>query len=185
TNQTHDLYLGTSLYLARGIVSVTVDGDSAASLDCFLNVGSEVVTRRLLRQAVPAGSHTVTFTVQNVNHAPQFQGDIASSGFNFIFDYIEAAVPTTNVEDAIVTYDSVSPALDLDTDATYKVSPQRLLWHILKLGFRGQLNEYLGVFWWNQRKRVGATWNSAVITFAGTWANDDIARLSVGGFTMT
>ncbi len=186
TKQAHDLYLGTSLYTDRGIVSMTVDGDSPTDLDCFLNVGSEVVTRRLVRAGVAAGSHTVTFTVENVNHQPHLivnGKDV--SGFNFIFDYIEAAVPTADIEDAMVRYDNVSPALDFDTDATYKMSPQRLLWHIQKLGFKGQLNEYLGVFWWNQRKRMGAIWNPVVVTFGGTWANNDRAQIEIDTFIIS
>ena len=79
------------------------------------------------------------------------------------------------------------PALDYDTDATYKVSPQRLLWHLQKLGFRGQLNEYLGVFWWNQRKRasgyngIDVVWNSADVMFSGTWQPGETATLRIGG----
>ena len=169
--QTHDLYLGTSLYSDRGTVAISLDGDAPATLNCYLNTGSEVVTRRLLRTGVAAGDHIVTLTLQNSK--------------TLIFDYIEAAVPTADIPDAVVTYPNVSPALDFDTDATYKMSPQRLLWHIQKLGFRGQLNEYLGVFWWNQRKRSGGVWNSAVVTFGGTWANGDKAQFSIGGFTMT
>ncbi|MBV9781277.1 MAG: hypothetical protein JOY62_15035 [Acidobacteriaceae bacterium] len=189
SRHTHDLYLGTSLYVDRGIVSVTLDGNQLADLDCFLNLGSELVTRRLIQPQVPAGAHTVTFTVKSVNHVAQFPTDINSSGFTFIFDYIEAAVPTAEVADATVTYGNISPALDFDTDATYKVSPQRLLWHLLKLGFNGQLNEYLGVFWWNQRKRFGETWNSGVVTFNGEWQGNEDPRaavqLTIGGFTMT
>ena len=180
--QDHHLYLGTSLYVDRRIVSVTLDGDSATTLDCYLNTGSEVVTRRLVRTGVPAGTHTVTFTAGDVNPSAQS----AAGVFAFIFDYIEAAVPTADVTDAVITYENVSPALDYDTDATYKMSPQRLFWHLLKLGFRGQLNEYLGVFWWNQRKRAGDVWNSAVIDFSQQdWANGDQALLTIGGFTMT
>ncbi len=187
-NQVHDLYLGTSLYIDRGIIEVTLDDISLGSLDCYLetgpslqNPGSEVVTRRLLISGVPAGAHTVTLALDRVNN-------LNSYGFNFIFDYLEAALPTSDVGDAIVTYDNVSPALDFDTDATYKMSPQRLLWHILKLGFKGQLNDYLGVFWWNQRKRVGATWNSAVVaitpTGGGTWTDADYLTVAIGGFKM-
>ena len=182
STQTHDLYLGTSLYVDRRIVSITLDGDSATTLDCYLNTGSEIVTRRLVRAGVPAGTHTVTFTAGAVNPSAQSSAGV----FAFIFDYIEAAVPTPNIPDALVTYENVSPALDFDTDATYKMSPQRLMWHLLKLGFRGQLNEYLGVFWWNQRKRAGGIWNSAVIDFSQqTWVEGDIATVSIGGFTLT
>lgn len=178
SNQVHDLYLGTSLYLDRGIVSATLDGDSPTNLDCYLKVDSEVVTRRLLRTQVAAGTHTVTVSVNSSNNQ-------LSTGFNFIFDFVEAAVPTADVNDASVSYDNVSPALDFDTDATYKLSPQRVLWQLLKLGFQGQLNEYLGVFWWNQRKRVSGVWNSAVVTFGPTWENNDIASLTIGTFKMT
>jgi hypothetical protein len=159
------------------MVSVTLDGDSATTLDCYLNTGSEVCTRRLLRTGVAAGTHSVTFTVGAAN--PNTQS--TDGTFAFIFDYLEAAVPATEVNDALITYPNVSPALDFDTDATYKMSPQRLLWHVLKLGFQGQLNEYLGVFWWNQRKRVEDVWHSAVIDFSQqAWTDGDIANITIG-----
>lgn len=171
--QTHDLYLGTSLYSTRGTVSVSVDNDAPTTLDCNLNVESELVTRRQLRTSVAPGKHTVSITLLDTNNT-------ADKILNFIFDYIEAAIPTVNVFDASVSYPNISPALDYDTDATYKLSPQRLLWQIRKLGFLGHLNEYLGVFWWNQRVRAGATWNSADITVGGTWQQGDSAELSIG-----
>jgi hypothetical protein len=177
---THDLYLGTSLFNNRGIVSVSLDGQPPAPIDCFLNVSSEVVTRRLVSTSVSAGSHQVTFTLLGQNHQPvDSKWDITSLEFQFLFDYIEAAIPS-DIPDALVTYPTVSAALDFDTDATYKVSPQRLLWHLQKLGFGGQLNEYLGVYWWNQRRRVGSVTNSAVITLSGTWASGDSAVITIG-----
>ncbi|MBV9680067.1 MAG: hypothetical protein JO185_27280, partial [Acidobacteriaceae bacterium] len=128
----HDLYLGTSLGNNKGAVHVSVDGDSTTTQDCYLNVDSELVTRRLLRRSVAPGTHTVNLTSLNAN--------------SFTFDYLEAAIPS-DIPSPAVIYPNVSPALDFDTDATYKVSPQRLLWHFSKLGFAGQINEYLGVFW--------------------------------------
>lgn len=178
----HDLYLGTSLFRDRGIVSVVLDGADLSNVDCFLNVSSEVVTRRLLQKAVPAGTHTLTLTLLANNHqALDPKWDINSTGHRFLFDYIEAAIPS-DIPDAAVAYPNVSAALDFDTDATYKVSPQRLLWHLRKLGLAGQMNEYLGVYWWNQRKRVNGVWNSAVVTFQGTWAAGDSAAITIGGF---
>ena len=179
----HDLYLGTSLYQNRGIVSISLDGDTPSALDCFLNVTSEVVTRRALRSGVPGGTHTVRITVESSNHqAIDPKWDINSLGFYFQFDYIEAAL-RSDLPDAAVSYPNVSPALDFDTDATYKISPQRLLWHLQKLGFGGQLNEYIGVYWWNQRKRNGAQWNSATIGIGGTWAPGDSANITIGAST--
>lgn len=183
--KTHDLYLGTSLQNNRGMVSVKLDARAATELDCFLNVGAEVVTRRLLAKSVPAGTHTVTLTLESKNHQAQGSWDTNSTGYYFLFDYIEAAIPS-DVPDPPVTYKNVSAALDFDTDATYKVSPQRLLWHLKKLGFSGQLNEYLGVFWWNQRKRVTDPaaqnpWPSTTVTFSGNWTAGDTATITLGG----
>ncbi len=180
---THDLYLGTSLFNNRGMVSATLDGTVVLqSLDCFLNVSSEVVTRRILKSGVPAGTHTVTLTLLSQNHkGTDPTWDPSSLGYQFVFDYIEAAI-RSDIPNALITYPNVSAALDFDTDATYKVSPQRLLWHMNKLGFAGQLNEYVGVYWWNQRKRVGGVLNSAVVTFSGTWAAGDSATINIGGF---
>ena len=187
SNSQHDLYLGTSLFSNRGIVSVTLDGNSLPDLDCFLNVSSEVVTRRLLQKSVPAGAHTVTLTLSDNNHQTQNRGswDLSSTGYQFLFDYLETACPS-DLPDPLFVYNNVSAALDFDTDATYKVSPQRLLWHLNKLGLNGQLNEYLGVYWWNQRKRVMSStdrWPSAAVTFEGTWAPGDVATVSLGTFS--
>lgn len=179
--QTHDLYLGTSLMNDRGTVTVAIDGVTISpSLNCYLDSKVELVTRRLVTSSVAAGKHSVTIT-------------LTGAGV-FLFDYLEAAVKTPNIPDADITYSNLSPALDFDTDATYKMSPQRLLWHVRKLGFEGHMNEYLGVFWWNQRKMVNATWNAVVVTVAGTWLEKDSAQLLIGSgdatvasnyFTMT
>ena len=176
-SQTHNLYLGTSLYIDRGTITVSVDGDTPTPLDCYLKTGSELVTRRLLRTNLSGGSHTIVITLSSARNSD-------SSDTNFVFDYIEAAIPTNDIPDAPIIYPNVSPALDYDTDATYKMSPQRILWHIRKLGFHGHMNEYLGVFWWNQRKSAGATWNSVVLTVGGTWQNNDYAELNIGGFVI-
>ena len=187
STQSHDLYLGTSLFNNRGIVSVSLNGDAATTVDCFLNVSSEVVTRRLLRQTVPAGTHSLAITLLANNHQaqkpplPAPQWDVTSLSFQFVFDYIEAAV-ASDIPDPVVTYSNVSAALDFDTDATYKVSPQRLVWHLQKLGLNGQMNEYVGVYWWNQRKRINGIWNSAVVTLSGTWAAGDSATITIGTF---
>ena len=176
----HDLYLGTSLTQSRGIVSVTLDENAAADLNCSLDIADELVTRRPVSKGVAGGEHTVTITLQASS------GNAGYSDCGFIFDYLEAAVPG-DFPDAQVVYEKVSPALDYDTDATYKVSPQRLLWHLQKLGFRGQLNEYLGVFWWNQRKRasgyngVNVVWNGADVILSDGWAAGDIATIRIGG----
>lgn len=161
----HDLYLGTSLYVDRGKVGVQLDGDAQTSLDCYLNNEPAVVTRRRVRSGVAAGQHTVTLT--------------STTGF-FYFDFLEAVV-ASDVPDALPARTNISPALDYSTDHTYKLSPARLMWNFDKLGFAGPMNEYIGVFWWNQRVRTGATIPSATVTFSGTFVSGDQIFLNIGG----
>ncbi|MCC6591617.1 MAG: hypothetical protein IT168_33330 [Bryobacterales bacterium] len=178
---THDIYLGTSLYRDRGIVSVRLDGDSATDLDCFLAVDSPLVTRRKIRQNVGAGEHTIEITLTGAKHVKQGLWDSDSLGTYFYFDYLEAAV-LSDVPDPVQTYANVSPAIDYDTDHTYKLSPQRLIWNLDKLGFRGTLNEYVGVFWWNQRRRVGGQFPSVTVTFSTSgWGYGGAVWLQFGG----
>ncbi len=181
---THNLYMGTSLYGTpvsggglvlvtdtlynpslnsqfysdRGVAGVRLDGDAETLLDCRVNTGSALVTRRLLRTAVPAGKHTVTIRVQE-------------AGFVY-FDFLDVAV-LSDVPDALAPRANISPALDFDTDQTYKVSPARLMWMMDKLGYAGPVNEYLGVFWWNQRVASGGSVSTAQVAFTGTFAAGD------------
>jgi hypothetical protein len=155
---THNLYMGTSLYSDRGTAGIRLDGDTETLLDCLVNTSSAIVTRRLLRTAVPAGTHSVVIRVQQAGV--------------IYFDFLEAAV-LSDVPDALAPRPNISGALDFDTDQTYMVSPSRLLWMMNKLGYAGPINEYLGVFWWNQRVASGATFSTAQITFAGAFASGD------------
>lgn len=155
---THNLYLGTSLYIDRGVAGVSLDGDPQTQLNCYLNTGSAVVTRRLLRSSVAAGKHTVVITV-------------VQAGIIY-FDFLEAAV-LSGVPAPLAPRANISAALDFDTDQTYMVSPARLLWMMNQLGYAGPINEYLGVFWWNQRVASGGSFSTAQVTFAGAYAGGD------------
>jgi hypothetical protein len=163
---THDLYLGTSLYSDRGRVAVSLDGSAETELNCYLAATAAVNTRRLLRQNVPAGQHDVTIR-------------LLDSKF-FYFDFLEAAVPA-DVPEALPALAHFSPALDYSTDHTYKLSPARLMWNFDQMGFAGPMNEYLGVFWWNQRTRVGAVIPQVKVTFGGSWLAGDQVLLLIGG----
>ncbi len=163
---THDLYLGTSLYSDRGKVNVSLDGGAPTELDCYLSNLTAVNTRRRVRTAVPAGEHTVRIEM--------------TAGPFFYFDFLEAAVPT-DVPDAPPARADLSPALDYSTDHTYKLSPARLMWNFDKLGFAGPMNEYIGVFWWNQRKRVDEHFPQAVVTLSGTFVPGDAVFVRIGG----
>lgn len=164
----HDLYVGTSLYSDRGVAGVRLDEDAETDLDCRLNSEPAVVTRRLVRAAVPAGTHTLTIRLK-------------SEGC-FYFDFLEAAVPS-DIPDALPAIENVSPALDYSTDHTYKLPPARILWMFDQLGYAGPMNEYIGVFWWNQRTRVDALIPSVQVTFDGEFLAGDQVFASIGGQT--
>lgn len=160
---THDIYVGTRLDTNCGIISATLDGGSAVTLDCY---GAATQIRRRLFAGVAAGKHSVVITCTSPINP-------LSMGWYFYFDYLECAV-RTDVPDAIETRTDVGVATDYDTDNTYKLSPQRLLWNLQKLGLVGEVDHYAGVFWWPVRKMLTApsTWSQqTVITFSGapTW----------------
>jgi hypothetical protein len=163
----HDLYIGTSLYSDRGAWSCSLDGDAATTLDCHLTTASAVVTRRRIRVAIPAGEHTVTL-----------EADGAGPVY---FDFLEAAV-LSDAPDADPVFLDRAPACDYGTDHTYKRSPARLMWAHHEMGWRGPLNLYVSVFWWNQRKLTGRVTPAAVIDFAQvSWAANDASFVTISG----
>ncbi|MDQ6663922.1 MAG: hypothetical protein M3Z23_05975 [Acidobacteriota bacterium] len=162
----HDLYLGTSLYTDRGIAGIRLDGDGETDLNCYLLNNPGVNTRRKFRTGVAAGAHTVAIRLKAPGH--------------LYFDFLEAAVPS-DVPEPPPARTNISPALDYSTDHSYKLSPARLMWNFDRLGFQGPMNEYIGIFWWNQRKRIGAVIPSLTVSFDGNWAGEDTVVLSLSG----
>ena len=170
---THDVWIGTLLDEGRGSFGVRLDGDAETSLDCALPgaptpATEPIQTRRRVRVNVPPGEHQVV--LRNQTGAPVF------------FDFLEAAVPG-DVPDPLPAVATMSPALDYSTDHTYKLPPVRLLWSFDQLGFAAPLNEYIGVFWWNQRRRIGAVIPSVTVTFAGTYQPGDAVFVTIGSQT--
>jgi hypothetical protein len=166
---THNLYLGTSLYADRAVLGVRLDGDTETPLDCRVNDSTAVVTRRLLRAGVAAGRHTVTFRVQQAGW--------------FYFDFLETAV-LADLPDALAPRANISAALDFDTDHSYKLPPARLHWIFDKLGYAGPMNEYLGVFWWNERSPSGGSFSQAQVSFSGSFAAGDTIFLTLNGSSL-
>ncbi len=154
---THDLYLGTALNNdAFGSAAIRVDGDAATTFSASLGAAQfeQVNTRRKIRSALAPGKHSVEITL--LESKP------------FYFDYLQAVVPS-GISDPPERYADVSPAIDWDTDITYKLPPQRLIWMLDRLGFRGDINEYIGVLWWNQRKRVAGTVRTVRLRISGSF----------------
>lgn len=164
----HDLWIGTSLYGDRGGALVRIDGGPAFDFDTRLDTGFDpaVITRRKLPGPITPGTHTVVIQTKDANP--------------FYFDFLEIVVPS-DVPDNLPARTNVSPALDYSTDHTYKLPPARILWMFDKLGFGGPLNQYIGVFWWNQRKRTGGAIPQATLTFGGAFQYGDQVWLTISG----
>jgi len=133
----HDIYVGTRLDINCGIVTATLDGGAPVTLDCYYPLATTSQTRRLLFPGVAAGQHKVVITLSG-NKNP------SSQGWYFYLDFLECAVKS-DVPDPVATTTAVGVATDFDTDATYKLSPQRLVWNIQKLGLVGEIDHYRGV----------------------------------------
>jgi len=166
--KSHRLWIGTSLYSDRGSVAVDVDGINRGSFSAYLENEPAVITRRCIAPDLnlAAGEHVVTLTA--IENKP------------FYFDFLEAVVPS-DIPDNLPALTKVSPALDYSTDHTYKLPPARIVWNLQKLGYAGPVNEYIGVFWWNQRKRINENIAKVVVTFTGDFAAGDAVFLNIGG----
>ena len=161
----HELWLGTSLGLASAMVDVLLDGVPLPALSTSLSETTDVVSRRRICASVEPGEHLVTLT---------------NASGPFVFDFLEAAVPG-DVPDAAPQNTTLSPALDYSTDHTYKLPPARILWSFDQLGYAGPMNEYLGVFWWNERVREAAFFPERTVEFTGEFASGDAVWLSISG----
>jgi hypothetical protein len=161
----HELWLG-SLFGGELNGAASVQVDSMDPVEFIPTAGGNTYpARRRILANLPPGEHTVTVTA---TAAP------------FRFDCLEAVVPTTSIE-APPAQTDLSAALDYSTDHTYKLPPARILWMLSQLGLAGPLNQYLGVFWWNQRKRLGGSIPEIAVTFSGQFAPGDAIFLNIGG----
>jgi hypothetical protein len=164
--QEHDLWLGTSLFGDGGAVRVEVDGVDRGAVWAILASGAPVVTRRKAAAKLPAGEHMVKLTT--LDSKP------------FCFDFGEAVVEG-DWADPAAPAPFATPALDYSTDHSYKLPPSRILWMLGKLGYTGPLNEYLGIFWWNERKRVGGVVTEVRLQFDGEFEGGDRVFVEIGG----
>jgi phage tail sheath gpL-like len=161
----HDVWLATELNASGGTVTAVLDGGAATTSAVTTGAGDAVTVRKLLFPQLPPGFHSVTLTV--------------ASG-TLLLDHFIVSVPTTDTP-ALPVQTNLSAALDYSTDHTYKLPPARILWLFNKLGLAGPVNQYIGVFWWNQRQAVGGQASVANVTFAGSFFDNDQIFLSIGG----
>jgi hypothetical protein len=163
--QQHSLYLGTRLADGGTLISYSVDGQSATTIN--LNVpGEDVLIRRLLGQ-FGAGTHSVAVT-----HA-------GNSGAYFYFDFLELAIPTTTLLTES-TEPRLTAATDWDTDHSIALAPERTAWMINSLGFRGRVNHYVGALWFYELVRAGHQYASGTITFSGLPDANTITQIIIG-----
>ncbi|MCL6507570.1 MAG: hypothetical protein K6T59_11130, partial [Bryobacteraceae bacterium] len=139
SNAVHDIYLGTRLDYDCGIVEVRLDGGAPVQLDCYIEAARARQVRRKVFSNVSAGRHSIEIRLTGTKNS-------ASQGFYYYFDFLECAVPS-DVPDAPETRTDVAVACDYGTDHTWKLSPQRLVWAIRKLGLVGEIKHYVSVFW--------------------------------------
>ncbi|MDR3718338.1 MAG: hypothetical protein P4K98_06015, partial [Bryobacteraceae bacterium] len=161
----HDFWLATEMNASGGTTTAVLDAGAATTTIATAGAGDAVTVRKLLFPGLAPGAHTVTLSV--------------ASG-TLLFDHLIVSVPVTDTP-ALPAQTDISAALDYSTDHTYKLPPARILWLFTKLGLLGPINQYLGVFWWNQRQCVGNQPNVAEVTFAGSFAENDQVFLSIGG----
>ncbi len=58
------------------------------------------------------------------------------------------------------------------------------MWIMDQLGYAGPMNEYLGVFWWNERVLSGGSVSTAQVTFSGIFSAGDSVFLNLNGSTL-
>ncbi|MBE0658381.1 MAG: hypothetical protein IH602_11880 [Bryobacteraceae bacterium] len=159
----HELWLGTALGRTSGAADAELDGTPLPYHMGYLAEDVDVVTRRRLCGLVEPGEHVVKLT---------------RTAGRFVFDFLEAAVPG-DVPDPLPPEPRVSPALDYSTDHSYKLPPARILWNLDQLGYTGPMNEYLGVFWWNERVRDGGSAPWRELEFTGGFVGGDAVWLQI------
>ena len=167
--QPHEVWVWTSLYGDRGPSAVELDGALLAALDPATPSDTAIITRRRVAAGVAAGDHVLRLTA--LGPGP------------FYFIGAEAVVPG-DVPDPLPAQTQVTPALDYSTDHTYKLPPARILWMLDQLGCKGPLNEYIGILWWNERKRVDGVAPELRIEFSGQFEPGDQVFLTIGGQTL-
>lgn len=152
----HQLYLGVRRLYQAGTIAVSIDSGPEQTID-LLAKGEDFLARLDLG-AYAAGAHTVTARLAAQN--------LAEGGTDFWFDHVEAAVPKTTIEarpaDTVETL-----ATDWDTEHSVVLAPERVVWIMDRLGFRGRANHYVGAILFYELYNSGNVYAEGTFTFTG------------------
>jgi len=161
----HELLVGTRSTYNGATIAISVDGQAAATEN--LLIPGEDVLRRVRVGEYRAGLHTVTITHQG------------GAGSHFYFDFLEAAVPVTEVTKAPPD-GQTTLATDWDTDHSIAIPPERTAWMMHSMGFHGRVNHYVGALWFYELKRNGHQHASVVLEFSGEPQFSELIEIRIG-----
>jgi hypothetical protein len=169
----HALYVGTRYTASGAVISASVDGGTAQTID-LSGTGEDVLIRWPLG-SVAAGAHSVTVSLE--------------SGTDFYFDFFEIASPASDLP-TFPAQPQLTLATDWDTEHSLAIAPERTAWMIASLGFTGRQNHYVGALWFYELVRTGHSYATGTVTFAGSPAFSStiavvLARAGVSGSAIT
>jgi len=173
----HSLYLGSRYADNAAQVTVQIDGQARPPIQLQLtyyqnqqriSAGEDVLVRLPLGQMAGQVQHMVTIT-----HS-------GSPGTYFYFDFLELAVPTSNIP-VCASVPKTSLATDWDTLHSIALAPERTAWLIQALGFHGRVNHYTGALCFYELCQFGFTCASATITFNGASEFGKTTTVTISG----
>ncbi|MCU0228080.1 MAG: hypothetical protein MUF01_10615, partial [Bryobacterales bacterium] len=147
----HELFLGARSLSIGGSVSITIDG-GAPLTESFYMAGEDTLVRRHLLSMAP-GTHEIRLRK-------------AADGSAFYFDFLEIAHPESSFT-PLPLDPQLSLSTDWDTDHSLTIPPERTLAQVVRLGFGGRLNHYVGAMWFYQMTTKDYTYALGSVTFAG------------------
>ena len=168
----HRLLLGTRRTSNAGIVSVSVDGQTAQVFDLYLP--SEDVLSRLDLGVLGPGAHTVVATLAGAN--------ASSSGSTFYLDFFEEAIESPTVDSQPARLRETL-ATDWDTDHSLALAPERVAWNLDMLGFRGRTNHFVGAVLFYELTNSDNQYAQGTVTFEGTPVFSENVQVIVDGTT--
>ena len=166
----HTLYLGTRYTATGAQLSIAVDGGAPITANVLLPA-EDVLIRYPVGQ-YSAGHHKITVT-----HA-------GPAGYDFYFDFLELAVPTTALP-VFAAEPKLTLATDWDTEHSLALAPERTAWFINSLGFTGRQNHYVGALWFYELVNTGNVYASWTVTFTGTPDFSTTETLTLDGTVFT